>query len=469
MQTENMQSNDGRRTGFSRRHALKLFGAGAGVAGLGALGFAPTAMAAGAPRAAVPAAADAAFWSKVERMFTLDKKILFMNVGTVGSSPLQVLDVVDSVHRQVARDAEASYSDFADVRAVVAKAHGVDTDEIVITHNTSDGMSKALLGLNLREGDEILTTNHEHGGGNTPLALVRDRFGVVIKRVELPIGDDQTAEDYVELFRAGITSRTKVMMFSAPTYVTGTMLPIRMLAELAQEHGIVTVVDGAHIPGMMAYDFRALGVDFLAGSAAKWQCGPAGTGVLYVRNRVTAANPTPLPEFWPVVSSGYPTDGSVDLRSRDQSQDIGKYLQSVGNGSKALNAGVQKVSEIWDEIGRQRIQDHIMDLAAYCKDQVADRWGVGALYSPRSDARLTCALTSFNPFQNPNDVKNAEKSSAFVARLLEEYRVEIRNAKVAVGTEAAHSPVRVSTHLFHQRADVDRLIDAAWKLSKSMG
>ncbi|WP_309064526.1 aminotransferase class V-fold PLP-dependent enzyme [Microbacterium sp.] len=455
-------------TGFSRRSALKLFGVGAGTVGLGTLGIAPAA-AASPVAAGVPAANDPGYWSKVAEMFTLDKRILFMNIGTVGSSPRQVLDVVDSVHRQVARDAESSYSDFADVRAVVAKAHGVDKDEIVITHNTSDGMSKALLGLNLREGDEILTTNHEHSGGNTPLALVRDRFGVVIKRVQLPIGDDQRAEDYVELFRAGITSRTKVIMFSAPTYLTGTMLPIRMLAELAQQHGITTVVDGAHIPGMLAYDFRALGVDFLAGSAAKWQCGPAGTGILYIRNRVTAANPNPLPEFWPVVSSGYPTDQSVDLRSRDQSQDIGRYLQSVGNGSKALNAGVQKVSEIWDEIGRQRIQDHIVGLGDYTKQLVVERWGASALYSAKSDARLTCALTAFNPFQNPADVKSAEKSAAFVSRLLEEYGVEIRNTRLAViGDPTLHSPVRVSTHLFHQREDVDRLIDSAWKLSKSM-
>ncbi|MDQ0613827.1 isopenicillin-N epimerase [Microbacterium sp. W4I4] len=460
-----MSSNTAQSTGFSRRTALKLFGAGAGTVGLGTLGIASPA----AASTVVPAASDTGYWNKVREMFTLDKRILYMNVGTVGSPPRQVLDVVDAVHRQVARDAEASYSDFADVRAVIAKAHGVDTDEIVITHNTSDGMSKALLGLNLRVGDEILTTNHEHSGGDTPLALARDRYGVVIKRVELPIGDDQVAEDYVELFRAGITGRTKVIMFSAPTYLTGTMLPIRMLAELAQQHGIITVVDGAHIPGMMAYDFRELGVDFLAGAGAKWQCAPGGTGILYIRNRVTAANPTPLPEFWPMVSSGYPRDESVDLRSRDESQDIGKYAQSIGNGTKALNAGVKKAGEIWDEIGRQRIQDRVVGLADRTKELIVERWGIQSLYSAKSDTRLTCALTGFNPFQNPADVKDSAKSAAFVSRLLDEYGIEVRNTSLSViGDSAKHSPLRVSTHLFHQPSDVDRLIDAAWKLSKKM-
>ncbi|MEQ7740169.1 aminotransferase class V-fold PLP-dependent enzyme, partial [Escherichia coli] len=288
----------------------------------------------------------------------------------------------------------------------------------------------------------------EHAGGNGPLALARDRYGVVVRRVVLPVGDHQTADDYVQLFRRSITSRTKVIMFSAPTYVTGTMLPIRMLAELAQQHGLTTVVDGAHIPGMMAYNFRQLGVDFLAGSAAKWQCGPGGTGILYVRNRVTADNPNPLPEFWPVVSSGYPTDSSVDLRHRSASQNLCSYLQSVGNGSLALNAGVKKVSEMWDEIGRQRIQEHSVGLADYLKDLVVERWGIAALYSAKTDKRLTCALTSFNPFRNADDVKNSAKSEQFVARLLAEHSIEIRNSAVMVaGDTAAHRPVRVSTHL----------------------
>ena len=99
-----METNDTQISGFSRRGALRLFGAGVGAAGLGALGLAQPAAAAPLP-AVVPAAGDAGFWRKVEQMFVLDKRILYMNVGTVGSPPRQVLDVVDAVHRQVARDA----------------------------------------------------------------------------------------------------------------------------------------------------------------------------------------------------------------------------------------------------------------------------------------------------------------------------------------------------------------------------
>ncbi|MEU5363978.1 aminotransferase class V-fold PLP-dependent enzyme [Streptomyces sp. NPDC005925] len=459
-------------SGVSRRGFVGLLGAGAASVGIGAAGAAPAAAAASATSAALPPASSPGYWKAVERLFVLDKKVLFMNVGTVGSPPREVLDTVDRVHREVAVKATASYSDFADVRAVAARGYGCDPDEIVITHNTSDGMSKIFAGLALKEGDEIVTTNHEHSAGNAPLAQARDRYGIVVKRVALPVGNEQRAEDYVELFRRAITPRTKALMFSAPTYKTGTMLPIAMLARLAQDHGLISIVDGAHIPGMMAYDFHELGVDFLAGSAAKWQCGPGGTGVLYLRNKVLPRhNPNPLPDFWPVVSSGYP-EGGLPPRSSGPtaSYDIAATLQSVGNSSLAIMTGVRNVCEVWDRIGRARIQDHVLRLSAYAKDLIAERWGAGSLYSPKDDPRLVCALTSFAPFRDPGDVYDAKKTEALVARLKDEHGIVIRTSDFPVlGSARPHQAVRISTHLFHQEEDVERLIDALWRLSRTMG
>ncbi|MGW1682188.1 aminotransferase class V-fold PLP-dependent enzyme [Saccharopolyspora sp. NPDC002376] len=459
---------------MSRRGFLRFAGAGAAVAGLSTTALSSVAGAAErTPLAAnVPPGSGDAYWREVERLFMLDKNVLFMNVGTVGSPPREVVDTLDRVHREVAVGAKSAYSDFADVRALAAKGYGCDPDELVISHNTSDGMSKIMAGLNLRAGDEILTTNHEHPGGNVPMALARDRYGVVIKRVELPVGNDQRAEDYVAAFERAISSRTKVMLFSAPTYKTGTMLPIQLLAKVAQAHGVTTVVDGAHIPGMMAYNFHELGVDFLAGSAAKWQCGPGGTGVLYIRNKVLPQhNPNPLPEFWPVVSSSYPEEGDLPPRSSGskESYDIAKYLQSVGNGSIAIMEGVRNVCEVWDRIGRQRIQDQVLGLSAYLKELVAERWGVPSLYSPKDDPRLVCALSSFNPFRNPADVLDKAKSDQFVARMKDEYGIVIRNVDFPViGSARKHAPVRISTHLFHQRDDVERVVDAMWDLAGKM-
>ena len=462
----------------SRRGILRLMGAGtftAATAGLDLLApasaSATSATSATSAGAAMPLANDPTFWQQVERQFVLDRDVLFMNVGTVGSPPKSVLQTLEDTNLRVAVAAESGYSSFDDVRALAASGLGCDLDEMAITHNTSDGMAKILAGLELVEGDEILTTNHEHSGGNSPMQQVRDRKGVVLRRVALPVGNAQRAEDYVELFRRAITPRTKVMLFSAPTYKTGTMLPIRMLADLAQEHGLVSVVDGAHIPGMMHYSMHELGVDFFAGSAAKWQCGPGGTGVLYVRNKVDAShNPNPLPAFWPTITSSYPDAGLPPRTTTGTaSYDMGRYLTSVGNGSIALQAGVKQVMTMWDSIGRQRIQDHVLGLSAHLKELIAERWGVDRLYSPKDDPRLVCALTSFNPFANAADVTSQAKSVEFVARMRSEHSIVIRNVDFPViGASSSHWAVRVSTHLFHQHDDVERVVDAMWKLSRAM-
>ncbi|HZM78910.1 MAG TPA: aminotransferase class V-fold PLP-dependent enzyme [Candidatus Limnocylindrales bacterium] len=436
-------------------------------------GAAGIALGTGIPTAANPETtmADGESW---RHLFVLNRDPLFMNVGTVGSPPREVLRTESRELERVAREAASNYHGvFDDIRGQIAPGFGADPDELFISGNTTDGIGTVLAGLALNAGDEVLTTNHEHPAVNTPLAILRNRRGIVIKRVVLPVGDNQRAEDYVALFEAAITSRTKVLLFSAPSFRIGTMLPIRMLGELAQRHGLISVVDGAHVPGLFAYKYRELGVDFLAGSGGKWQCGPARTGILYLRNKVLPQfNPNPLPEFWPTITStqAYP-DAGLPPRSTGPtaSYDIAALLQDIGNPSLAQMAGFAKACQMWDAIGRQRIEEYSTGLATRLKQGIVERWGVSALYAPITDARLRSALTGFNPFANPADVMDKVKADAFVARMLEEHHITIRNTIVPVaGAPSTHFAMRVSTHLFHRRQDVDRFLDAAWRLSRAM-
>lgn len=451
--------------GVSRRGVLR--GMGVGAAAVAGLTGTPASTRAETPFRG-PGRGDGGFWKKVRREFILDKDALYLNIGTVGSPPKGVLHTLDSTAKQLARVPDAGYSDFPEIRKVIGAGVGAAVDEIAISDSTSDGMAKVIAGLPFAAGDEVLTTNHEHSGGNSPLAILRDRHDVDVVRVTLPVGDDQLAEDYVRLFERKITSRTKLIMFSAPVYLTGTMLPIRLLSELAQEHGIPTLVDVAHVPGMMHYDFGELGIDFAAGAGAKWQCGPAGSGLLYVRNRVTEANPNPLAEFWPVVSSGYEEDMGPRTAVGPGSYDIGAVLQECGNRQEAIYQGYRAANEMWDEIGRDRIEEYVVGLGTALKEQVVERWGREALYSPLSDDRLRCALTAFNPFQRVEDVRDEEKSDALVERLEDEHGIVVRNTSTPTPDGQTHHPIRVSTHLFHNSDDVDRAIRAIWKVSKKM-
>lgn len=477
----NPTAADAASAGPSRRGLLAAFGAsGAALA----LSTATVAHAADAP--APPPNGDAYYPEPLppvrpdqpqtwRELFVLDRDPLFMNVGTVGSPARVVLDALKDEQNLVAHTAFSDYHyTFLDERTRISAGFGCDADELFLSGNTTDGVGTVLAGLDLAAGDEVLTTNHEHPAVYTPLSILRNRRGITVRQVPMPIGNAQRAEDYVTLFESAIGPKTKVLLFSAPIFRTGAMLPIRMIAEMAQRHGLITVVDGAHIPGMFAYTFRELGVDFIAGSGGKWQCGPARTGVLYIRNKVHAAfNPNPLPTFWPTVSSSqnYPAAGLPARSSTETaSYDIAGIFQDTGNPSLAQIRGLDTACALWQEIGRQNVQDYILGLSDRMKTGLAARFGVDRLYSPVDDTRLHSALTTFNPFITASDVMTPAKASEFVTRLHDEYHITIRTTIVPVaGAAAAHNVIRVSTHLFHDAHDVDRFVDSAWRLAQEMG
>jgi len=471
-----MQGNDNllqgvERIGNARRSFLRAMGISTAAVGFGGA-LAKSASAAPGTSSgfwsnSAALANDKVFWQQVEKLFTLDKSLLYMNIGTAGSMPMESLDVLDDASRTAAETSGNGYGAHGDIRTAAAAGFGCDGDELVISGNTSDGCCRVLLGLEWAPGDEIVTTNHEHPGGDVPMAILRDRFGVVIRRVEVPVGNNQTAEDYVALFAGAITSKTKALFWSSPTYKTGTMLPIRELVDLAISRGLISIVDGAHLPGMMAYNYRALGMDFMAGAGHKWQCAPLGTGVLYVRNRAGSSNPLPLPRLWPTNSSNYST--LANIYPRGPGVNIADRLQSCGSMNRPVYLSWGKSCAIWDQIGRQKIQDYVLSMSSNLKNRIASEWGVGALYSPKDDPRLVSALTSFNPFRNPADITNQPKSSLFVTRMRNEYGIVIRNVNVPViGSAQQHWPVRISTHLWHDFDDVDRLFRAMKDLSNKM-
>ncbi len=449
-----------------RRDFFKLVGAGAAAAGaLPLLGLPTQAL----------AAPDNFRLGEPNPAFVLDPQILYMNIGTTGSTPKHILKAFDDYNREVARNPRENLGGTGPMRAAIAPGFGATFDEMVMSYNTTDGMNKILAGVELNAGDEIITTNHEHPGGNGPMNLLAVRKGVIIKRVILPVGNAQTAQDYVNLFAAAITPNTKAFCFSAPTFLTGTMLPFRRLAMLAQQHNIMTIVDGAHATGMFNLNFHETGIDFWACSGHKWQCGPGGTGILYIRNRVSSFNPLPLFNFWPTNTNATVTGPRTNANADTYA--IGSRVQSIGNPNYPMLKAFSETCVYWDQIGRQAIEDHDLALSAYLKQKIAQTWGVDYLYSPMGDPELVSALTSFNPFHGPSlmlqpgaaaDAETAQ-SGTFVTRLREQYGIVVRNTGVPViGSTAPHHPLRISTHLFHSRQDVDRLVASMRELTKAM-
>jgi isopenicillin-N epimerase len=470
-----------------RRDFMRVLGAGAGLAALGPLVGCGSSSNAATPIETLRAdLVSMGMSNQVRGGFVFPDPRLIMNVGTSGSMPQRVLDRYQQENLEAARLAPGGYGNLAQERAAVAPGLGMDPDELVFSYNTSDGMCQIILGLEWQPGDVVVTTNHEHGGGNTPLNIAAARYGIEIHRVALPTGEivqedgsPHNAEWYFTKFDRVVTDlrnagkRVRALMWSSPTYLTGTMLPIRELVEVCKKHELISIVDGAHLPGMMHYDYRELGVDFMSGAGHKWQCGPGSTGILFIRNKVRPSNPLPLPKYWPITTSSFnPAPPAWYDRATQVGQEptynIANAVQSLGSMNIPMFRALTEACEMWDEIGRQDIEKYVVTLGTYLKEKVVEKWGEERLYSPRKDPRLTCALTSFNPFINHDDIYSAEKSSAMVNSLRDK-GFGVRNTSVpAMGHAQMLRPLRISTHLWHSPDDVDALVDAIWQTANEL-
>jgi len=411
-----------------------------------------------------------ASWEEIHRIFALTPGATHLNTGTIGAMPHEVLELHDRVLRDWNGGLMNVYPPgmYTEHRAAIGRSYGVDEDEIVICHNATEGVARIIQGLDLHAGDEVVTTTHECYSVLSNFNLVRNRHGITIRTLTPPTGPDVRAEEILALFEQAITPRTKVLAFAAITLFTGTMMPIRQLCELAQRHGLVTVIDGALLPGMLNCNLRAYGADFIACSGSKFQCGPLGTGILYARNKVHPEhNPLPLPTFWPIISTWYPMVGSPPPRSRTDvaSYNMGDYLQSAGSASIARGAALAEACAIWDDIGRQRIQDRIMALGDYTRRRVVERFGADSLYSPLADSRLHAPMVAFNPFR-PEDAWNIKKFAQLVDRLESEHRIWVRWTEFAVrDSPHQHYSVRICTHLFNDEEEVDRAVEVIARLA----
>ena len=462
--------------GSNRRDFLRILGSGALAATLGPLAGCSSGHASSrSDELRALLLADDRFWSDANALFPLNPAKRFMNIGTAGSVPKAALDLFDSENRAKAADCLNGYTSLLAERTQVAPGFGVDPDELAFSANTSSGMCHAILGLQWNPGDVVVTTNHEHGGGETPLAIAVARYGIEVSRVALPVGNNQTAQTYVALFDDRIRElrtqgkRVRAMMFSAPSYKTGTMLPIAELMEVAKRHELISIVDGAHLPGMMAYNYADLGMDFMAGAGHKWQCAPGSTGILIVRNKIRPSNPLPLPNWYPIHTSSWTPRARTN--NGTATWDIASTITSCGSLHTPMFHALVSACGTWDQLGRKKVETYDLTLSAYLKERIAEIWGVGSLYSPKDDPKLVSAVTSFNPFTNPADVLSSAKSGQFVSRMLSDFSpgFVIRNVNVPViGAPSDHYVIRISTHLWTSVADIDMLVTAMSDLSRNM-
>ena len=372
---------------------------------------------------------EAPFFRDFAQQFSLDPKVVYLMAGQKGSQPARVRKRYQEGLDETARDPYPVHLEpTADTRARIARGYGATVDEIAISRNTADALSQILMGIEWQRGDEILVSPLEHPAGLSPVLRLAARFGVTIQQWGVPVQRTASADEVIAAVKKRIRPGvTRAVFFSSPLWPNGQRLPERRIAALAQEAGAITVVDGAHYGGMIEPRLDESGIDFWALSGHKWQCGPGGTGIVYIRNRLHPANSTPLPRFHIIRSSlvDMPHDGS-----RPADFDIGAAMSKYGFPESADWRALGDVCAVWDEVGRARIQAWTHNLADYLRQRIAAAFGDDALLQPAVDPALKSAIVCFNPFTDAGQRKDPIFNRLFRDRLLLEHGFRIAGGGV---------------------------------------
>jgi isopenicillin-N epimerase len=417
-----------------RRGFLSSFGAVAAAAGLPISDFFqddPHPKPPAIPDDALYAKDEEVYWAALRQQFLIPEDEVYLNNGTVGSSPMPVLRAVfDGYHeteKMAADDPEDypiwGYGPWNEFRDPLAEFIGCTRDELALVRNATEGNSYIANGLDMKPGDEVLMTDQEHPGGEQPWNLRAKRYGIVVKKIALPkpVPDAATV---LNLFSDAITPRTKIIFFSHITTVTGVVLPAKELCTLARSKGILSAVDGAHVVGMMKLNVHDIGCDMYTASPHKWLQAPKGSGFLYVREEV-------MDRLWnTIVTAGW-----------DEPKLKAERFQRIGSSNVPSLWGMRAAVKLANDIGMERIEKRHRTSTNYILQQMIKR-GADSWASP--DPALRCAIVSVNV----PPIQIAE---------IENWMWKSKKIRIRGG---APSKIRLSTPYYLLRRDMDRFLAA---------
>ena len=372
-----------------------------------------------------------AYWAELRKQFLIPTDEVYLNNGTVGSSPAPVLRAIFEAYEASEKLNEADpedypiwgYASWNQFRDPLAAFIGCDRDEIALLRNATEANSYIANGVDLKPGDEVLMTDQEHPGGEMPWQLRAKRYGIVVTKVTLPKPVENPAQ-VLNLFNDAITPRTRVMFFSHISTFTGVVLPVKELSAIARSKGILSAADGAHAPGMMRLNIHELGCDFYSSSPHKWLQAPKGSGFLYVRNEV-------IDRVWNTIA----TEGWDDPKIRAE------RFQRIGSSNVPALAGLRAAIHLANDIGLDRIERRHRQLCDYLLAGMLKR---GAVSWTSPDATMRCAIATVNvpPFARLD----------LETWLWKEKKIRIRGAD-------PHK-LRLSTPYYISKHEIDRFLDA---------
>src|SRR5712692_6089763 len=391
---------------------------------------------AAADRPPAEIAADEGYWREIQQAFTLDRTIINLNNGYTCPSPRVVHEALKR-YLDISNQAPIYYMwnlmepNIESVRRNLAAEAGCDTEELAITRNASEALQICQLGIDLKAGDEVLTTNQDYGRMLDTWDQRVRRDGIKLTKISFPV-PSPTLTDLKDRFEKAITPNTKIIHFCHITNLTGQIFPVRDICRMARARGIQTIVDGAHAFAHFPFKLRDLECDYYGTSLHKWLLAPVGTGFLYVRREN-------IEKLWPLTPA-----------NAGKTKDSRKF-EEVGTHPAANHNAIAEALAFHQASGIERKSARLR----YLKDRWARR------LEKQPGVKI---LTSFDPNQSwglANVSLAGMDASKVYDHLWTKYRIIVAAIK-----HAEYSGLRVTPNIYSTLEEIDTFSGAIEELLK---
>ena len=410
------------------------FLASAGGASLGLM-FGPSLLAQQATRPIQEVARDEAFWAAVRGQFKLTTDYINLENGYYCFQPQPVLEAFIQNVRTI--NLEASHymrtrqvDDKFHVREKLATFAGCSPQELIITRNTTESLDTVISGFDWKPGDEAVLANQDYGAMIDMFKLQARRFGMVNRIVDIPL-DPKSDNEIVSVYANALTPKTRLIMIPHMVNITGQILPVRAICDMAHSHGIPVMVDASHTFAHLEYQIPDLHCDYYGASLHKWLATPLGAGILYVRR-------DRIEKLWPIYGD--------ESRAND---DIQK-LNHTGTHPVHTDLTIERALQFHEMIGSARKEARLRYLQQYWTTRVRG-FGKIELNTP-TDPKRSCAIANVGiRGMSPGDLARS---------LLDNYKV----FTVAIDGAGVRG-VRVTPQVYTSTVELDQFVHALQELA----
>jgi len=376
-------------------------------------------------------ARDEAFWAGIRAAYPVTTDFIQLENGYYSLAAREVLDAYQEHIRRI--NAVSSYymrtrqaDDKLASRRQLAELLGCSAEELIITRNTTESLDTVIAGFDWKPGDEAVMAQQDYGAMLDMFRLQARRYGMVNRLVSVPL-HPQSDEEIVATYEQAITPKTRLLMICHLINITGHILPVKKITEMAHRKGVQVMVDGAHAFAHLDFKIGDLGgVDYYGASLHKWLGAPLGAGILYVRR-------DRIKPLWQLFGdTGFADD---DIRK----------LNHTGTHPVATDLAIQDAIRFHQRIGIARKEARLRYLQRYWTDQVRNHPGI-SVNTPADPAR-SCGIANVGV----RGLKPAELAK----RLFEQHKI----FTVAIDYANVHG-TRVTPHLYTTTAELDVFVRA---------